>query len=91
MINLVRPEDILPDGVEGVTIKGKDIRKGTIAAFLANVELLEQQNLTSQQRQSAVDVMKELAPGVVAIGLHHHVVFKNPIVEQILIDAKRMA
>jgi len=31
--------------------------------------------------------MKELAPAVIDIGLHKHVIFKNSQVEQILVDA----
>jgi hypothetical protein len=33
--------------------------------------------------------MQELAPAVIAIGLHKHVVFKNSQAEQILIDAEQ--
>lgn len=35
--------------------------------------------------------MKEVAPAVIAIGLHKHVIFKNPQAEQILIDAEMCA
>lgn len=46
--NLIRPENILPDGVDSTFINGKMVRKGTIAAFLANLELLEKKNATEQ-------------------------------------------
>jgi hypothetical protein len=88
LTDLVRPEDILPDGVDNTTINGKMIRKGTIAAFLANADILENKNTTKQQRQEAINMMKQLAPAVVSIGLHKHVVFKNNLVEQILVDAE---
>ncbi|KTD02225.1 hypothetical protein OQJ19_02905 [Fluoribacter gormanii] len=84
----IRPEDILPDGVDNTSINGKIVRKGTIAAFLANVAILEKQNSTEMQKQEAIKTMKELAPSVIAIGLHQHVVFKNKEIEQILIDAE---
>lgn len=84
---LIRPEDILPDGVDSTTINGKIVRKGTIAAFLANADILENKNATEQQKQEAINTMKELATAVVSIGLHKHVVFKNNQIEQILIDA----
>lgn len=86
--NLLRPEDILPNGVDNTTINGKTIRKGTIAAFLANIDCLENANASGQQRQEAINIMKELAPAVVSIGLHKHVVFKNNQVEQILVAAE---
>lgn len=86
--NSVRPEDILPDGVDSTTINGKTVRKGTIAAFLANTDILENLNSTEQQKHEAINTMKELALSVIAIGLHKHVIFKNPSVEQILVEAE---
>lgn len=80
----IRPEDILAGGVESTTIRGTQIRKGTVAAFLANVDILENPSCTEQQKQEAVAMLYELAPAVIAVGLHHHVVFKNSQVEQIL-------
>jgi hypothetical protein len=85
--NPVRPEDVLPDGVDATAINGKTVRKGTIAAFLANTDILENLHTTEQQRQEALNMMKELAPAVIAIGLHKHVIFKNSQIEQILVDA----
>lgn len=85
----IRPEDVLPDGVDSTSINGKIVRKGTVAAFLANVEIFEKQDGTVQQKQEAMKAMKELAPGVIAVGLHRHVVFKNREIEQILIDAEQ--
>lgn len=87
-INSVRPEDILPDGVDTTAFNGKTVRKGTIAAFLANADILDNPAATEKQKQEAINTMKELAPDVVAIGLHKHVIFKNPEAEQLLVDAK---
>ncbi len=49
--NLVRPKEILPDGVDNTIINGQMVRKGTIAAFLANVDLLEKENTLEQERE----------------------------------------
>ena len=86
--NALRPEDILADGEDRTIINGQLVRKGTIAAFLANITVLENQNSTEQQKQEALMMLKELAPAVNIIGLHQHVVFKNARVEQILMDAE---
>lgn len=86
--NSVRPENVLPDGVDSTTINGKIVRKGTIAAFLANTDILENINASEQQKREAINTMKELAPAVISIGLHKHVIFKNTQVEQILVDAE---
>ena len=80
----VKPEDVLPDGVDMANIGGKQVRKGTIAAFLANVDIFENIHANEEQKQEALAAMKELAPGVIAIGLHRHVKFKNPQIEKIL-------
>lgn len=83
----IRPEDILPDNVDNTTINGKIVRKGTIAAFLANINILENTHSTVEEKQQAIDMMKELAPSVVAIGLTKHVIFKNADAQKILEDA----
>jgi hypothetical protein len=87
--NSVRPENILPDGVDNTAINGIVVRKGTIAAFLANTDILENPNASEKQKQEAINAMKELAPAVITIGLHKHVIFKNPEVEQILVNAEK--
>ncbi|VVC75428.1 hypothetical protein AQUSIP_07180 [Aquicella siphonis] len=87
-MNPVLPEDVLPDGVDTTAINGKIVRKGTIAAFLANADILENPAATQQQKQQAINTMQELAPAVITIGLHKHVVFRNAQVEQILVDAE---
>ncbi|KTC78908.1 hypothetical protein Lche_0928 [Legionella cherrii] len=84
----IRPEDILPDGVDTALIDGKSIRKGTIAAFLANADIFEHPNSTDKQKEEAIKAMNELAPVVIAVGLHRHVVFKNKEIEQILVAAE---
>ncbi|MCW8409953.1 hypothetical protein OQJ13_13315 [Legionella sp. PATHC035] len=86
--NSVRPEDILPDGVDTALIDGKSVRKGTIAAFLANADIFEHPNSTEQQKEEAIEAMKEFAPVVIAVGLHRHVVFKNKEIERILVAAE---
>ena len=86
----MRPEDILPDGIDSTILNGKTIRKGTIAAFLTNIDILNDPKASKQQKQKAIQTMKELAPAVLAIGLHRHVTFKNEIAEHILIDASKV-
>ncbi|MEO8402843.1 MAG: hypothetical protein ABI597_13810 [Gammaproteobacteria bacterium] len=88
--NAIRPEDILPDGVDSNQVNGKLVRKGTIAAFLANTDILENPQATEQHKQNAIQAMKELASDVIAIGLHKHVTFKNTQAEQILIDTNTL-
>jgi hypothetical protein len=83
----IRPEDIIPDGLDKTILNGTEVRKGTIAAFIANIELLEAANASIEQQSQALQMLKELAPAVVAIGLPRHVVFNNAQAKQVLIDA----
>ncbi len=82
--NSVRPEDILPDEENRAIFGGVNVWKGTIAAFLANITILEDAASTSEDKKAALGMLKELAPAVIAINLHKHVVFKNTQVEKIL-------
>lgn len=86
----IRPEDILPDGNDTAIIRGVTVRKGTVAAFLANCDLLE--NVTAEeQKEVLINALRNLAPQIVASGLHKLAVFKNPVVEQVLVDAEIVA
>jgi len=84
----VKPEDILADGVDTTMINGRTVRKGSIAAFLANADILLSSDASESQKQEAINMMETLAPAVIAIGLRKHVTFKNPQVEQILSKAE---
>ncbi|WP_112219995.1 hypothetical protein [Legionella quinlivanii] len=80
----VNPEDILADGVDYTVIKGVPVRKGTVAAFIANIQIIEDPDSSDLARQNAWETMKNLAPTLVATGLTDHVHFKNPNVERML-------
>jgi len=79
-----RPEDILPDGEDKAQMQGRTVRKGSIAAVVANANVLESNETTQEQKQEALDIIKELAPTLVAVGLHDHVVWTNPEIEKII-------
>lgn len=86
--NAISPEDILPDDVNESKINGIQVRKGTVAAVLANIDILENSNATEDEKNNAISMITQLAPALVAIGLHKHVVWKNKKV-QALIDKIR--
>ena len=80
----IRPEDVIPDGADHANFSGIALRKGSVAAFLANIDLLEDINSTAEQKADALAAMNELAPTLVAVGLHRHVTFKNADAERVL-------
>ncbi|WP_157698181.1 hypothetical protein [Legionella clemsonensis] len=85
----VSPENILADGADYAEFKGVQVRKATVAAFIANIELLENAKASPEDKHQAIRVLMDLAPSIVAIGLPQHVHFKNEIVESIIKEAEK--
>jgi len=84
--NAIKPDDILADAENFVELNGLTVRKESIAAFLKNIELFEDSNSNETQKAAALEMIKELAPAIIAAGLHRHATFKNKIIEEILCD-----
>jgi len=82
--NAIKPDDILSDGENFAELNGVIVRKGSIAAFLKNIDLFENVNSNAAQKAEALEMIKELAPAIVVAGLHKHATFKNKIIEDIL-------
>jgi len=85
----INPEDILPEKVNSLEIDGVTVRKATVAATLANATVLNSATASTADKQSALEKIKELAPALIAIGLHHHVTWKNPQIQQIIDELHR--
>ncbi len=86
----VRPEDVLADEASFTTVKGMRVRKGTIAAAMKNMELLE--SGSAEERSAALAMIEELSTALVVLGVHHHFQARNPEVEAILsATAERLA
>lgn len=84
MAKAIKPDDILADTEDFVELNGLTVRKGSIAAFLKNIDLFEDSNSTEAQKAEALKMIKELAPAIIASGLHRHATFKNKTIENIL-------
>ncbi|MCE2992902.1 MAG: hypothetical protein ACK5WS_07370 [Alphaproteobacteria bacterium] len=85
----VRPEDVLSDSQNTTVVDGLTVRKGSVAAFLRNIEVLEDKQSSAEQSAAALNIIKELSPAIVAVGLHKHAEFKNKQVEAILVEAEK--
>lgn len=83
----ISPNDVLADTEDFVELNGLTIRKGSVAAFLKNIDLFEDPTSTEEQKSIAFSMIKKLAPAVIALGLHRHVTFKNKIIEDILSES----
>lgn len=87
----IRPSDILSDSDDYVDLNGLKARKGSIAAFLKNIEIIEREESDTQLKESALNIIRELAPVVIASGLHKHAVFKNNFVQELLDKTAKLA
>lgn len=65
----VKPEDVLPDGVEGTEFGGAYVRKGSVAAFIGNVRALAEVEPSDPRRGEIVAQLRELKPALVRIGV----------------------
>lgn len=81
----IRPEDVVPDEVNFAKINGVRVRKGTVGAVLANAKILSED--ADCDEAAILDVIKEFAPALVAIGMHEHVIWKNPAIQRLMDDA----
>jgi hypothetical protein len=64
----VTPQDVLPDHVESTTLGGWEVRKGSVAAFVANAKALEGLP-AGPARDDTVAALRDLAPALEAVGV----------------------
>lgn len=82
----VRPEDLLPTGADSGVINGVEVRKGSVAAFLANAKLLLSVPAGSSEEAEVEAQIKALAPKLKALGMLEVFTIKSPRLAA-LIDA----
>ncbi|MGF0311290.1 MULTISPECIES: hypothetical protein [Nocardiaceae] len=85
----VRPEDVLPDGAESASFDGLEIRKGTVAAFVANARALDDAEPGTEAHRELLATLEDLAPQLAAIGLFAVFEPRNPQIAQLVEAAIR--
>jgi hypothetical protein len=65
----MRADQILPEHVNEVKLEGTRVRKGTVAAFLANARVLMDANASPSARQEAERDIIEALPALRALGV----------------------
>ncbi len=63
----MRPEDVLPDQVDDMVADGLPVRKGSVAAFLANARVLGDADAPAAEREQARLDLIALVPAMVAL------------------------
>ena len=79
-----RPEDLLPGSVNFITVNGVEIRKGSMASFITNLNIIEDDNRSETDKHAAWERVAELIPVIKASGLLQHVSWKNNKLIQLL-------
>ncbi|RKP52127.1 hypothetical protein [Trinickia fusca] len=82
----MRAEDVLPDNMQEREFRGQTVRKGTIAAFIANAQTIGNPAASEAERATATDDLIASVPSVRAIGVFDVFAIRDPRV-QALIDA----
>jgi len=80
----VRPEDVLPDGAERASFDGLEIRKGTVAAFVANARALDDAEPGTEAHRELLATLEDLAPQPAAIGLFEVFELRNPDIAHVV-------
>ncbi|GAA2663549.1 hypothetical protein [Streptomyces lunalinharesii] len=84
---VVRPEDVLPEGIDSTAINGLTVRKGSVAAFVANALRLDDLTEGTPEYAAVVTQMRELTPVLRAIGLLDVFRPHSQAVERIIAEA----
>ncbi|MFH8681057.1 hypothetical protein [Streptomyces lydicus] len=84
---VVRPEDVLPAGIDSTAINGHTVRKGSVAAFVANAVRLDDLTEGAAEYAALLAQLRELAPALRTIGLLDVFEARSPVVGRILADA----
>lgn len=74
----MRPHDILADGADTAVLGGATVRKGSVAAFLANARTLADPQADAAARAQAQRHIREVLPALRAIGLFEAMQIRDP-------------
>jgi hypothetical protein len=84
----MKANDVLPDGVESIERNGKTLRKGSVAAFIANVKLIEASDTPPELRAQAEADLRELVPVLIEVGVFDVFELRSPRIRALVSDAR---
>jgi hypothetical protein len=85
----IKPADVLPDDVDSTVIEGIRVRKGTVAAVLANLKALDVATITTTEKAEIFETLRELAPALVVLGFKKYLTFNNPEIQKLVDEAEQ--
>ncbi|HEY1968527.1 MAG TPA: hypothetical protein VGH89_11320 [Pseudonocardia sp.] len=83
-MSVIRPQDVLPDGVDGAVLNGVAVRKGSVAAFVANAQRLAQLNQGEPEYAQVLAEVRALVPAVAAVGVFQVFQVRSPVLAGII-------
>lgn len=89
MNKALRPEEILADGVDFTIRNGHKLRKGSIAAIVANIQVVEDENSLQEEKESSFTILKELSTTWFALEMDKYMNFKNKDIQAMFNDLKK--
>lgn len=84
MSSPVRPEDILPTDVSSREINGVAVRKGSAAAFVANVKQLDGLDPSSAECEQIISQIRTLVPALRAVGIFDVFTLRNSALAELI-------
>lgn len=84
----IQPEDILADDVNEASLNNVTIRKGSIAAALANAEIITSETSDEHEKQEATQVFLQLIKQIHQTTFSKHLSWKDPIIRKIIEESK---
>ncbi len=85
----MKPEDIIADDQNTVDAHGVTVRKGSVAAFVANARILRDPASSPTERREAQAHMVALVPALSAIGLFEIFSIRDPEISALVEEAHR--
>lgn len=84
MTQPIRPETILPDGESFALVNGTPVRKGTAAAFFANLKMLQSLSAEAPNREVLITELRAAVTTMRDLGLFDLFTFRSPGLAEIL-------
>ncbi len=85
----IKAEDIIADHENYAVLNGVSIRKGTMAAALANADIFTATHSTAFEKNAAKNMLTELAAMLVNSLFSQHLMWKNPEIQQLFDEIKK--
>lgn len=83
----MKASELLPDHQQTLLVNGQPLRKGSVAAFLANATIIDEATDTNSETYTkATEDLLELAPVLEQLGLFKHMSLRSEKVKNLLIE-----